>query len=362
MFANAPSTGSDTTLHQSFFEWPVGDGTDEFELDTSYTPAPLPSWRPLKAHSRLNLADATLALAFETRAGGALDLAPGDTLFMSMRLTGASGVVLAEATDLAIEWNAPQPCGAGTERLPSREDQGGECVAECPATKSRLPSDETQCGCLDTQEEIDDRCYDLCPDGESRLFLRDGTDACFAPCADLEDGTAQERDTDGVCQTPCDDGQERIDGAGECVDECLSDEERDDDGVCQLVDCPAGQERVGDSRECVAVCASDEVRNADGVCELPACPAGEERVGDSRVCISVCPEGQERSADGECVLPECPEGETRNDDGECTPAITDTCEEGKVKNDAGECVEESGATQLTSFALTVVAAVAALAY
>lgn len=358
MFATPPTAD----LHESFFEWPVGDGTDEFTLDARYTPAPLPSWRPLQGFSRIDLESGLLALTFETRAGGALDLAPGDTLFLSMRLTGADGVVLESATDLQVEWSAAQPCGEGLERLPSRDAQGGECVAECPATQSRLPTDERTCGCLDTQEEIDGRCYELCPDGESRLFLRDGTDDCFAPCADLEDGTAQERDADGVCQTPCAEGKERLDGAGECVDECLSDEERDEDDVCQLVDCPAGQERVGDSRECVAECASDEVRNAEGVCELPACPAGQERVGDSRTCVAVCAEGQTRGADGVCALPECPEGETRNDDGECTPAITPSCPEGQKKNDTGECVEEDGATQLTSFALTVVAAVAALAY
>lgn len=151
---------------------------------------------------------------------------------MSMRLTGADGSVLAEQTDIEVEWSAPQPCGEGLERLPSRVDQGGECVAACPATQSRLPSDETTCGCLDTQEEIDGLCYELCPNGETRLFLRDGTNACFAPCAALEDGTAQERDTDGNCVTPCGEGQERIDGAGECVDECESDEERDEDDVC----------------------------------------------------------------------------------------------------------------------------------
>ena len=117
VFANAPSTGYYTTLHQSFFWWPVGDGTDEFDLDRSYTPAPLTSWRPIPGFSRLDLDLGLLELWFETRDGGALDLAPGDTLFMSMRLTGASGFVLAEATDLQIEWNAAQPCGEGLKRL-----------------------------------------------------------------------------------------------------------------------------------------------------------------------------------------------------------------------------------------------------
>ena len=71
---------------------------------------------------------------------------------MNMKVTAGDGTVLVRNNYLGVQWSAAEACPEGFERLPSRVDQGGECVPVC---------------------------------------------------TDLEDGTKQERGPDGFCISAC---------------------------------------------------------------------------------------------------------------------------------------------------------------
>lgn len=279
------------------------DGTDEYVIQSSATAEFTGLFKPDPSRSRFNSETNELQFFWkrEGSAGQAFDL--GEDVLVAAFL------------------------GVEADRSVAAKDFITESDVLFPLERPACASDEVrlenlECGCDVGKEKVDGTCVAECAVDEERV---DGS--CVAVCAENE-----ARGEDGECALDCSTDEEELDGA--CVAACAEGEERLD-GTC-VASCGAGQERVAGA--CVA-----------------ACGAGQERVDG--ICSESCAEGQTRTEAGECVVT-CEEGKEANAAAECV----DVCAADESRNDAGECVKKEGATSVTTFALTSVAAIATLMY
>ena len=279
-------------------------------------------------------------------------------------------------------------------------DQNGNCTDMTCPTGYRWDDHHVLClrnACpLGSTRNANENCVLACDANE---YYDSSTEECRPQCDESEDYDASDGQCHALCSagsnwvngacvlTPCEGGQQRIDGVCRCPDS-----QHLQNGACvnNQPECPAGQHygewpneegymetvcvctkenEIVQNGACIAVCnEGDYYLPSNHECHSTYCGPGRSQT--YHACMNICPDDESWNVGSQkCVKPtscsihqylqngvctdlKCPEGYRFDDLG--IVCISNTCPVGRYRNSNGDCVEcsagqhlENGACVLT---------------